>query len=582
MIALRYHDQTKHHFNRFARSLGYLDWATQPDPFRRYRGAPTIELPRGALADNVPYEALFNGSVGPAPVSERSIGEFLRCSMGLSAWKRYAASRWALRVNPSSGNLHPTETYLIREGHVYHYAVCDHALEERGVFDAAGEEGTAFLVALTSIHWREAWKYGERAFRYCQHDAGHAIGALRLAAALLGWRLVLLPRWSDAQLSTLLGLDRDEDYDDAEREEPECLAIVTADDPWRWLERDGLPLAEAAARGSWRGTANRLSVYRTAWPVIDEISVATRYSGISMCDGAMVRGATVSGAAPPPGRSVAQFHDRTPAPLKARSVVLSRRSALAFDGRSELRRDVFCTMLRRLRPSSGPSGLVEYSSQRTSERDLRVATTERPAVISNRHAASPPWDAIDWPPQVHLVLFVHRVQDLVPGVYAYLRDDEVRAEWQAAMRPEFLWEPVTANDPNGPSDSNGLFLLMSIDCRRIANRLSCDQEIAEDGFFSLAMVARLEASLRERGEWFYRRLFWECGLIGQVLYLEAEAAGGRATGIGCFYDDPVHEMLGLTGHAWQSLYHFSMGVPIEDTRLTSEPGYAWDLRELRG
>ena len=48
----------------------------------------------------------------------------------------------------------------------------------------------SFLVALTSIHWREAWKYGERAFRYCQHDAGHAIGALRFAAALSagGWR----------------------------------------------------------------------------------------------------------------------------------------------------------------------------------------------------------------------------------------------------------------------------------------------------------------------------------------------------------------------------------------------------------
>ena len=535
MFALRYHDQTKHHFNRFARSLGYLDWATQPDPFRRYRGTTTIELPRGALADIVPYEALFDRSAEPAPISERSIGEFLRCSMGLSAWKRYGASRWALRVNPSSGNLHPTETYLIREGHVYHYAAREHALEERGVFDAGREEQTAFLIALTSIHWREAWKYGERAFRYCQHDAGHAIGALRLAAALLGWRLVLLPRWSDAQLSTLLGLDRDEDYVGAEREEVECLAIVTADDPSPWLERDPSLLAEAAARGSWLGTANRLSTDRAEWPLIDEVSVATRYPGMSMCDGA-----TVSGAASPFGRSVAPSHDRATAPLKARSVVLSRRSALAFDGRGVLRRDAFFSMLDRLRPPA------------------------------------PPWDAIDWPPQVHLVLFVHRVQDFVPGVYAYLRDDEVRAGWQAAMRPEFLWEPVTANDPGDPNDPNRLFLLVPIDCRRIANRLSCDQEIAEDGFFSLAMVARLEASLRERGEWFYRRLFWECGLIGQVLYLEAEAVGGRATGIGCFYDDPVHETLGLTGHAWQSLYHFSMGVPIEDTRLTTESGYPWE------
>ena len=61
------------------------------------------------------------------------------------------------------------------------------------------------------------------------------------------------------------------------------------------------------------------------------------------------------------------------------------------------------------------------------------------------------------------------------------------------------------------------------------------------------MIARFDEPLRERGDWFYRRLFWECGLIGQVLYLEAEAAGARATGIGCYYDDPVHEVLGLVG-----------------------------------
>ena len=33
---IRYHVQTKHHFNRYARALGYLDWANQPDPFRRF------------------------------------------------------------------------------------------------------------------------------------------------------------------------------------------------------------------------------------------------------------------------------------------------------------------------------------------------------------------------------------------------------------------------------------------------------------------------------------------------------------------------------------------------------------------
>jgi hypothetical protein len=212
-------------------------------------------------------------------------------------------------------------------------------------------------------------------------------------------------------------------------------------------------------------------------------------------------------------------------------VILRRRSAVAFDGRSALTKERFLAMLSRL------------------------------------CGAGPPWDAIDWPPCVHLALFVHRVEGLTPGVYAYLRDGSALEVWRTAMRPEFLWEQVS---------NDRLFLLLPLDVTWAATRVSCDQDIAGAGFFSLGMIARLASSLHERGEWFYRRLFWECGVIGQVLYLEAEAAGARATGIGCFYDDPVHELLGLSGDEWQSLYHFSMGMPVEDTRLTTEPGYDWE------
>jgi hypothetical protein len=45
-----------------------------------------------------------------------------------------------------------------------------------------------------------------------------------------------------------------------------------------------------------------------------------------------------------------------------------------------------------------------------------------------------------------------------------------------------------------------------------------------------------------------------------VLYLEAEAAGVRSTGIGCFFDDPVHQVFGLGDLAFQSLYHFTVAA----------------------
>ena len=63
------------------------------------------------------------------------------------------------------------------------------------------------------------------------------------------------------------------------------------------------------------------------------------------------------------------------------------------------------------------------------------------------------------------------------------------------------------------------------------------QEIASHGCFSLGMIARFDPVLHDKGEWMYPRLFWETGVLGQVLYLEAHAVGISATGIGCYFDD---------------------------------------------
>jgi nitroreductase len=87
------------------------------------------------------------------------------------------------------------------------------------------------------------------------------------------------------------------------------------------------------------------------------------------------------------------------------------------------------------------------------------------------------------------------------------------------------------------------------------------------------MLARFGDTVR-REPFRYRQLFWESGMIGQVLYLEAEAHGVRGTGIGCFFDDAVHELLGLSDNRYQSLYHFTVGHPLEDPRRTTLPPYS--------
>jgi hypothetical protein len=127
--------------------------------------------------------------------------------------------------------------------------------------------------------------------------------------------------------------------------------------------------------------------------------------------------------------------------------------------------------------------------------------------------------------------------------------------------------------PDGCPDELPFFLLQEGDLRRVAVQVSCFQDIAGEGCFSVGMLARFEELLQLQGAWHYPRLFWECGMLGQVLYLEAEAAGLRGTGIGCYFDDPVHRLLGLGGRAYQDLYHFTVGGPVDDPRLSSLPAY---------
>jgi len=539
-----YHERTKHHFQRYARSLGYLDWATQPHPFRYYEGSLQRRLDLNRTPRPLAYDQLYEHEpLSPKPVDLDSLADFFRYSLALSAWKQSGSSRWALRVNPSSGNLHPTEAYIVLPSlsgasanpALYHYVSESHVLEQRASFPehvwrnlthSLPEE--SFLVGLSSVIWREAWKYGERAFRYCQHDIGHAVAALRFAAVLCGWTFRLVSSWSTEDIAQLLGVNRAGEFCEEEPEEAEVLAVVTLNTAeakdWPSLPPPDDTTLQQIRESDWYGQANQLSNSHVPWPVIEEVTTATK----------MPRTAALVEASPLDHERSADT--RNSSILDARQIIFQRRSCLSLDGVSTIPRETFFHMLARTLPASHP-----------------------------------PWDALYWRAKIHLLLFVHRVVGLRPGVYILVRDLTKTDLLKSAFRAELAWQTLAGVPADLP-----LYLLVEGDCREAARALSCHQDIAADSFFSLGMIAEFTDSIQRYGAPFYRNLFWESGVIGQVLYLEAEAAGARSTGIGCFFDDPVHDVLGLKGNQFQSLYHFTVGIPVEDHRLQSAPPYPED------
>jgi len=520
---LAYHARTKHNLKRYAAGPETLDWDAQPNPFREFAGCARTELGLGADRLGTSFaEARTPGSVCPLALTIESVSKLLELSLGLSAWKEYGPDRWALRCNPSSGNLHPTEAYIfsrnvpgIVDG-LHHYVSRDHTLELRCQSNDRSEAPARLWIGLSSVHWREAWKYGERAFRYCQLDVGHALGALRYAAGVLGWRATLVEDLESAELAALMGLGRAEAFSGVEAEDPELLIAVEAAPPANTAAERGVPRAGESDGDRWAGRANLLDphpLYR--WPVIEQVSQATRG-----------RGSGSSSDFP----NYPQLRQRAEA--RAADIILGRRSAQRFDSKFTMSANSFYGLL---------DGLLD-----------------RP---------NAPWDIWNFAPRIHPIFFVHRVEGLAPGVYALPRHPAAAHALREQLRGDFEWGTPENTPPHLP-----FVRLLRTDCRIVARTVNCHQAIASDSCFTLSMLSEFESIVRAN-TWRYRQLHWEAGLLGHVLYLEAEAAGLRGTGIGCYFDDALHEILGITNTQFQALYHFTVGRPLTDDRISTLPAY---------
>ena len=523
-----YHEATKHHFERYARSLGYMDWDNQPNPFRFYRKTPIIELPLLKADPPAAHHGLYERQETTSqPINLETVAGFLELSLGLSAWKAASGNQWSLRINPSSGNLHPTEAHLILPpldsipAGIHHYNAFGHLLERRAdlapdiwqsLVSHFGRNG--FLIAITSIFWRESWKYGERAFRYCNHDAGHALACLSIAANLFGWKCVILSDLSDEEIEAIFGFEQTH-FRKLEEEHSDCLCFVFPHSTGE-IPRD-LPdaIISDLANLSFQGEAEVLSQKCIDWEII--------YQTARQAKKPSTAGTRIE-------LDKRDWLFDTPGRLPAAKIIRNRRSAIAFDRSGSISKNQFLSMLDKTLP----------------RRDTA------------------PFDIELTQPLTHLLLFVHNVTDVTAGLYFFVRNNQHLNDIKAISRSDFKWAPVEKGFP--------LYLLAEGNYRQQAVMVSCHQDIAGSSAFSLGMITKFK-DIVSTDPYRYRHLFWETGMIGQVLYLEAEAHGVRGTGIGCFFDDAVHEIMGFSDNQYQSLYHFTIGQPIEDPRLTTYPPY---------
>jgi SagB-type dehydrogenase family enzyme len=360
-----YHESTAHSVESLRQSPHVLDWANMPDPFRHYEGVPVLDLPADPPSPQTPALDVLQGFSGTTTVNDGPafLSQLLFYSASISASKLVPSTgyRYALRVNPSSGNLHPTEFHFFTRGlqewpdGLYHYRPSSHMAEQRALgveMNLAGSSAPITFI-LTSIAWREAWKYRDRAYRYCLHDIGHAWQALALAARAIGCDAFAIGQFADNEVAQFCRLPEDE----------WPMLIVEL--------RDGsIPLSETSPvrEPVWYGDhPNQLSEETAVYGLIEEIHEATKFGGSSVVKPAPIGAGETK---PPPTSSRRPFGE----------VVRMRRSALDFLGGTQ------------------SMSLMQFWAL--------LAAANRPLTADFATARF-----------IQLYLYVHRVSGLHPGVY---------------------------------------------------------------------------------------------------------------------------------------------------------------------
>ncbi|HEY6342049.1 MAG TPA: SagB/ThcOx family dehydrogenase [Bryobacteraceae bacterium] len=344
-----------------------------PDPFRHYEGVPVLDLSADPPVPETPALEVLRGVAGTSRAADGSafLTQLLFYSAAISAAKRVPSTgeRYALRVNPSSGNLHPTEFHFLTRGlkdwpdGLYHYRPSAHMAEQRargGVQPMLAGRSAPIVFVLTSVAWREAWKYRDRAYRYCLHDVGHAWQALALAARAIGCDSFAIGHFPDDEVAQFCRLHEDE----------WPMLIVE-------LGGRSIPVREPRAANTvwYGGHANRLSREEIAYPRIEGIHRATKLS-----DGGL-RG--ISSAEPPPsGSGKIKLPPATSSGRAFGEVARMRRSALDFLGAVQ------------------SMSLMQVS-------DI-LSATNRPVCADFGGARF-----------IQLYLYAHRVNGLEPGVYRF-------------------------------------------------------------------------------------------------------------------------------------------------------------------
>ena len=210
----------------------YLDWDNKPKPFKFYTNIPSIPLPADFPLPNLNVITMKETNQVTAlenpKINTELLSSLLFFSSGITRQIKFPHGKYYMRAAPATGALYPIEVYVVSENinglqaGVYHFCPGEFSLTRlregdyrQFLSEAAGFEqavkNSPFTIILTSLAWRNAWKYQARSYRHWFWDSGVIIANLIATASSFGLSTKLITGYIDKFVNELLCLEENKE-----------------------------------------------------------------------------------------------------------------------------------------------------------------------------------------------------------------------------------------------------------------------------------------------------------------------------------------------------------------------------------
>ena len=210
----------------------YLDWDNKPKPFKFYTNIPSIALPTDFPLPKLNVITIKEtnevAALETPKINTELLSSLLFFSSGITRQMKFPHGKYYMRAAPATGALYPIEVYIVSENinglqaGVYHFCPGEFTLTrlregdyKQFLSEAAGFEQTImnspFTIILSSIAWRNAWKYQARSYRHWFWDSGVIAANLIATTTSFNLKTKLITGYVDKFVNELLSLEENKE-----------------------------------------------------------------------------------------------------------------------------------------------------------------------------------------------------------------------------------------------------------------------------------------------------------------------------------------------------------------------------------